>query len=136
MLLGSGVLGLVMLGVWIFCIVDVITTPDGRVRNLPKLAWLLIVALLATVGSIAWLIAGRPWGPRVLDDEQRSRMHHPSGLPARPARPGRAARPARTLAPDDDPEFLAGLQARVDEQRRRAQGGSGREPDATGDETP
>jgi hypothetical protein len=62
-------------------------------------------------------------------------MHHPSAGPVRaprPSRPSRAARPARALAPDDDPEFLASLQARVDEQRRRAQGG--REPDTTGDD--
>lgn len=131
MLLGGGVLGLVMLGVWIFCIVDVITTPDDQIRNLPKLVWLLVVALLAAVGSIAWLIAGRPWGPRPDSGEQRSRLRHPSARPpaSRPMRPGRAARPSRPVAPDDDPVFLASLQDHVDEQRRRAKGAPGREPD-------
>ena len=59
MLFFDGLLGLVMLGLWLFCIIDVITTPSGAVRNLPKLAWLVIVVLLADIGSIAWLVAGR-----------------------------------------------------------------------------
>ena len=60
MLYVDGFFGLVMLGLWIFCIVEVITTPEADCRNLPKLLWLLIVVVLPTVGSLAWLIAGRP----------------------------------------------------------------------------
>jgi len=40
MLFFDGALGLIFLGLWIFCIIDVITTPDDRCRNLPKVAWL------------------------------------------------------------------------------------------------
>lgn len=117
MLLADGAVGLLLLGLWLFCIIDVITTPDGAQRNLPKLVWLLIVLLLADIGSIAWLVAGRPWA---------------SG----PARPRTAAdarfpqydRPGRHVAtnPDDDEQFLRQVQARADaqraayEQRRRA----------------
>ena len=61
MLLFDGVVGLFFMALWIFCIVDVITTREGACRNLPKIAWLLIVLVLADVGSIAWLIAGRNW---------------------------------------------------------------------------
>jgi hypothetical protein len=57
----DGVLGLFFLGLWIFCIIDVITTPESQCRNLPKIAWLLIVILLMDIGSIAWLVAGRNW---------------------------------------------------------------------------
>jgi hypothetical protein len=99
----DGLLGVVALGVWIFCIIDVITTPDSGVRNLPKLAWLFIVIVLVDVGSIAWLIAGRDWNKQ------------PAPTLSRPT-----ARPRRASTPDDDDEFLASLRARAEEQRRRA----------------
>lgn len=108
MLFFDGGLALIMFAVWLFCIIDVITTPEDASRNLPKLLWLLIVVLLMDVGSIAWLIAGRPWGV------QRT------GVPARRGG-GRPPVPVRRPAnPDDDEEFLATLRARAEEQRRRA----------------
>jgi hypothetical protein len=106
MLLFDGAGVLISLAVWIFCIIDVITTPEDRVRNLPRPLWLLIVILLLDLGSIAWLVAGRPW----------------NGKGARPQSPGSATGAAsKATNPDDDEEFLAGLRARADEQRRRAQ---------------
>jgi hypothetical protein len=111
MLFFDGGLALLFLGLWIFCIIDVITTPDGAHRHLPKLAWLLIVLLIPDIGSIAWLVAGRPW----------------AGVPATSRDPLAAKypeydRPGRHIPtnPDDDEAFLAGLRARVEEQRRRA----------------
>jgi hypothetical protein len=102
----DGVLGLFFLGLWIFCIIDVITTPESQCRNLPKIVWLLIVILLMDIGSIAWLVAGRVWNgdPRV----------PLAKTPARPA--GRRA----ANNPDDDEDFLASLRSRAEEQRRRA----------------
>jgi Phospholipase_D-nuclease N-terminal len=108
----DGVLGLVFLGLWIFCIIDVITTPDGQSRNLPKVAWLLIVIVLMDVGSIAWLIAGRTWN----GEPRRPGVPRPP-LVGTPDRPG--ARPVASN-PDDDEEFLASLRSRAEEQRRRA----------------
>jgi hypothetical protein len=106
MLLFDGALGLVFLGVWIFCIIDVITTPEAECRNLPKIAWLFIVILLVDIGSVSWLIAGRAW------NREPGRT-----LAGTPARPGQ--RPKATN-PDDDEEFLASLRSRAEEQRRRA----------------
>lgn len=106
MLFFDGALGLIFLGLWIFCIIDVITTPDDRCRNLPKVAWLMIVILLMDIGSIAWLVAGRNW----------------TGAPRRPlaGTPARPAARAIPTNPDDDEEFLASLRSRAEEQRRRA----------------
>jgi hypothetical protein len=101
MLLFGGFFGVVMFVVWLSCIVDVITTPAHRVRSLPKLIWLLAVVLLVDVGAIAWLVFGRPWGIA---------SREPARVGARSARPGN---------PDDDEEFLAGLQARIDEQKKQ-----------------
>lgn len=61
MLYFDGLFGLVMFGLWLYCLIDVITTDSARCRNLPKLAWLFIVLLLPDIGSIAWLVAGHPW---------------------------------------------------------------------------
>jgi hypothetical protein len=60
MLAARGVVGLVLLALWLYCIIDVITTDDSTVRYLPKLVWLLIVIFLPDIGSILWLVAGRP----------------------------------------------------------------------------
>ncbi len=111
MLWADGAVGLALLALWIYCIFDVITTDEARIRNLPKLTWLFLVVLLSDVGSIAWLIAGRPQGPA------RSVPYKGNtGIPAEYDRPGRAA----AQNPDDDAAFLAGLKARAEEQRTKA----------------
>lgn len=56
----DGVVAFVLLGLWIYCIFDVITTDESLCRNLPKFVWLMIVFLIPDIGSLAWLIAGRP----------------------------------------------------------------------------
>jgi len=107
MLLFNGGLALVAIAVWIFCIIDVITTPDGAARNLPKVVWLILVIILVDIGSLAWLVAGRPW------NRSGERVSLRSTPTVRSSRTG-------MRAPDDDEEFLAQLRARAEEQRRRA----------------
>jgi hypothetical protein len=126
MLFFDGGLALIAFAVWVFCIIDVITAPEGGCRNLPKFAWLLIVIILPEVGSIAWLVAGRVWDSQARSVPARGNSH------AHPSRAG-VARPARPTNPDDDDEFLAGLRARAEEQRRRAREAQRRdEPPAAG----
>jgi hypothetical protein len=126
MLFADGALGLLLFGLWIFCIIDVITTPEGDCRNLPKVVWLLIVLLLPDIGAIVWLVAGRNWnrGPADLPykGNRGNRVDRATRDDwRRDSRPlGRPGRPGGTVAPDDDEEFLAGLRARAEEQRRRA----------------
>jgi hypothetical protein len=117
MLMFDGVFGLVAIGLWIFCVIDAITTPAERVRNLPKVVWVLIVIILAVPGSIIWLVAGHPWAPKPVGG-------------GGPVRTGARAKPTN---PDDDPEFLASLQARADEQRRRAREAQARDDDKPGE---
>jgi hypothetical protein len=113
MLFVDGALGLVLLALWIFCIVDVITTPEGECRNLPKMAWLLIVLVLPDVGSIVWLVAGRPVAHT-----------RPGGLgyKGNTGRYPEYERPGRHVAtnPEDDEAFLRSLRERAEEQRRKA----------------
>ena len=117
MLLFDGFLGILAFGVWIFCIIDVITQPQKQIRNLPKLVWLLLVVLLMDIGAIAWLVAGRPWNRTGAAQAPRTK---PQNAPR--TQPQTAPR-----APDDDAEFLAQLRHRAEEQRRRAREASERD---------
>ena len=56
----AGVIGIAVVFVWVYCLYDVVTTQDALVRNLPKIAWFVIVLLLFDIGSILWLCFGRP----------------------------------------------------------------------------
>lgn len=122
MLYAGGLLGVVLLLVWLFCIIDVIMTPADECRYLPKLLWLGIVVLLSDLGSIVWLLAGRPWPngspvERMLGTGQRRASGaHERSTPAFPEydRPGRFA----ATSPDDDDAFLARVRERAEAQRR------------------
>ena len=102
MIFGEGVFGVALLFLWIFCIFDVIASEPAIVRNLPKLVWLLIVIMVPDVGSIAWLVLGRPRGAALSPGATWSRPHaqHRSA-------PG-------PVGPEDSPHFLKS----IDEQRR------------------
>ncbi len=106
--MGEG-LFLVELVLLVYCVLNVITTPEHEVRNLPKLAWLLLVVVLPLAGGIAWLVAGRPVGPA----QPRPGS---GGIPSAYDRPGRAT----GASPDDDAAFLESLRVRADAQREAA----------------
>ena len=59
---GGGLIALALLGFWLWAIFDVISTDESRVRNLPKGLWLVLVIFLGDIGSVAWLLLGRPEG--------------------------------------------------------------------------
>jgi Phospholipase_D-nuclease N-terminal len=107
----DGVAGLAVLALWLFCVLDVITSDEASIRNLPKMAWVFIVIFLFEIGAIAWLIAGRPQAAR------RSLPYKGNtGIPPEYDRPGRAA----AQHPDDDAAFLTQLRARAEAQRKTA----------------
>jgi hypothetical protein len=85
----GGVFSIAVLALWAFCLLEVITTDERQMRYLPKMLWVSIV-LLPIVGSVVWLLAGRPQGGRA--------TAWPAAEPTGPMTP-----------PDDDPEFLAQL---------------------------
>ncbi|MDR7086919.1 hypothetical protein J2X11_001758 [Aeromicrobium panaciterrae] len=110
MLYLDGFVGFVILGLWIFCLIDAITTDEGSVRNLGKVMWIVLIVFLPLVGSIAWIVAGRPeaarsmpykgnYGPVVSDRERPIR--HPSSNPV------------------DDEDFQRKFRERAEEQRRK-----------------
>jgi hypothetical protein len=121
------VFGVVTFALWLFCLVDVIGAPDREVRNLPKLAWLILVLIFPFVGSLAWIIAGRPEGAARRSAYERS-------APAFPEydRPGRAA----AVDPAKDEEFLKQVRARAEEQRKRYEQSRKPEPEPEPEDEP
>lgn len=91
---------LALLAFWLYCLFDVITTPDEQARNLPKLLWVIIIVLLPPVGGLFWLLLGRPTGP------YEARTFPPGQGRPRP-------RPPAPKGPDDDPDFLKDLDRRL-----------------------
>jgi hypothetical protein len=70
----------------IYCVVEVAQADPERVRSAPRWLWAVAVVLLPGVGSVAWLLFGRP----VKESAQ--------GKPQ-----------PRPMAPDDDPDWLRKL---------------------------
>jgi hypothetical protein len=101
--------GLVTLALWVFCLVEVIGTDEGAIRNLPKVGWLLIVLLFPFAGSVAWLAVGRPVAAG-RSPYERQQPQYPEY-----DRPGRAS----ATNPEDDEAFLRQVRERAEEQRRR-----------------
>jgi hypothetical protein len=119
MLFIDGGLGLLVFGLWIFCIIDVITTDESLCRNLPKGVWVLIVLLLVDIGAVLWLVAGRTWSAKA----GTSRLPYKGNRGDQASRFPEYDRPGRFAAtnPDDDEAFLAQLRHRAEDQRRSYQ---------------
>ena len=105
-------LGTVAFAIWVFALIDVLSTPEPVMRGLPKIGWVVVVVIFQVIGALAWFVMGRPEnrGARPLSAHERS-------TPAFPEydRPGRAA----AGDPEKDEEFLRQIRARAEEQRKR-----------------
>jgi hypothetical protein len=100
----------VVFAVWVYTLAEVVMTPEGAVRNLPKVGWFVVVLLFPLLGSAAWFVLGRPEGARRLGAYERSAPAYPEY-----DRPGRAA----AADPEKDAEFLAQVRARAEAQRQK-----------------
>ena len=84
----------------IYALIDCIQTDESEIRGLPKIGWIVLIVLVGIVGPIAWLVAGKTrTGRSLLPGLPRPGGRERGGAPETP----------RTLAPDDDPEFLGQL---------------------------
>ena len=110
---------LLIIAFLMYCLLDVALSDAAGVRNFPKLIWLLLVVLLPVIGGVVWLVAGRPTdsgpqpGGQILQGRPTGRDPWPRGRRGRPSRPPTRPTPR---GPDDDPEFLRGIDERL---RRR-----------------
>jgi hypothetical protein len=110
--LGLGILGTAL---WVYCLLDVIMTDESRIRNLSKGTWVFIVLVTSVVGSVAWLVAGRPEGPARGLPYKGSTGRPTSAYPEYD-RPGRFV----ATSPDDDEAFLRQVRERADSQLAEA----------------
>ncbi|GAA0721304.1 PLDc_N domain-containing protein [Dactylosporangium roseum] len=83
---------IIVLVATLVALIDCLSSEREDVRGLPRPVWFFVILLLPIVGPIAWFFAGRPVA-----------MEQHAGVAAG----GRG--PRRPLAPDDDPEFLRGI---------------------------
>ena len=95
---------LLEIGLIVWCLIEAIQAPDGRIRNLPKWAWILLILFVPYAGPVAWLVAGRP-SMAGAGRQAPWPSTQTAGFPE-------YERP-RNVAPDDDPEFLAALAPEV-----------------------
>ena len=93
----------------VWALVELFQADKSTVRALPKALWVPVIVFLAPFGPAFWFLFGRPRAGVAAPATTRSS----GGNPLR-TRQTYVARPA----PDDDPEFLAALNARADQQRR------------------
>jgi len=87
----------VVVGIFtIFVTVFAASADKRQVRNLPKFLWVAICLLVPGIGGLLYLVAGRPNGASSETSTSKGRRGQ-----------------FRTVAPDDDPEFLRNLADRL-----------------------
>ena len=81
-------LSIVSIILMVWCLIEAVSTDESRIRNLPKLWWILLILFFPLAGSIAWLVAGRPvvTGPRPRGPRRRSRSTTARVVPPRGTR--------------------------------------------------
>ena len=87
---------LLSLALTVYCVIDAFQTDQADMRNLPKVAWLMLVLLLPVIGPVSWLLFGRPTRNSVPSQSQRQRWDDQQ----------RNRDQGRPRGPDDDPDFL------------------------------
>jgi hypothetical protein len=117
-----------LVGVMIYCLVDIATSEGGQVRNLPKWAWFVLVLALPPVGMLLWLFFGRPPRTYARGDRWPGTPASGFGVESAPRRP-RRTRPATVDGLDDEATIRARIAERdellaqwAEEDRRRQEG--------------
>ena len=90
-------LGVVVVILTVYAAVDCAVFDRNRIRGIPRWAWILVIILLPVIGPVLWLLIGRG---------RRSTAANTGG------------RVTRSMAPDDDPDFLRGLDRAKDQEQR------------------
>jgi hypothetical protein len=123
----SGVLFVLFLaGCWLYCLTDAALIPAAEFPGLRKPVWITVIAVTFIVGAVAWVIARKRW--RAMYWPLRSAAHPDSDYAADTLRgtpmdvaealarhPATRSKntPSVPVGPDDDPEFLRKLAARI-----------------------
>ncbi|PYF99571.1 Phospholipase_D-nuclease N-terminal [Georgenia satyanarayanai] len=88
----------------VYALVDCVRTNNADMPGgLPKALWAILIVVFPGAGALAWLVVSRA------TRQAAGQVRGGSAPVGRPSRPGPRRPAPRPLAPDDDPEFLAGL---------------------------
>ena len=87
-------LGLIVIILTVYALVDCALFDRSRIRGLPRWVWIFVIIFVPLIGPLLWLFVGR------------GKKRGPVG------------RMPRSTAPDDDPEFLRGLDREKKERER------------------
>lgn len=108
-----------ILALTIYSLLDCARTPDESMpARMPKLLWVVIIVMVTVIGPIAWIIVSR-----VKAAEDRDGAVEPTVWSSKDGTRFRRAERPRPVAPDDDPEFLRGLEQDI--RRKRHHGNKG-----------
>lgn len=117
-----------LVALMVYALIDCARTPREDVPpGVPKPLWIALILLVPVLGAIAWLVVSR-----------LARSGGTGGGGGGTRRPGPSVPPRRPgpVAPDDDPEFLARLEAdrrRAERERRARERGDGEASGSTSD---
>ncbi|WP_082556037.1 PLD nuclease N-terminal domain-containing protein [Aeromicrobium sp. Root472D3] len=95
--MGKALLVVVAVVLVVYAIFDLLATPKGQVRVLPKIVWFVLV-LVPFVGPLLWIFVGH--GRQAPPPRQRG---------AGDGNGGGWTPPPSPRGPDDDPDYLRGL---------------------------
>ena len=116
-----------ILALTIYSLLDCARTPEESMpARMPKLLWIVIIVMVTVIGPIAWIIVSR-----VKAAEDRDGAVEPTVWSSKDGTRFRRAERPRPVAPDDDPEFLRGLEQDI--RRKRHHGNTGAAGDGAGD---
>ena len=83
--------GVAVVALTVYAVVDLTVVASQRVRAFPKPVWVAVIVVLPLIGPILWLFIGK----------------------------SRFSAGGRPVAPDDNPQFLGGLEESPDERIKR-----------------
>lgn len=116
----------------VYALIDCVRTPeDSMPVGIPKVLWVALIIVFPGLGALAWLLVSR------VARGGRTSPPSPGRGAGRPSPRGPRG-PRGPVAPDDDPEFLARLEAerRRRDRDRRAKKASDDDSTAGGDDGP
>ena len=87
-------LGLVVVILTVYTLVECALFDRSRIRGLPRWVWIFVIVLVPVIGALLWIFVGRG------------------------SRGASSGRVRRSVAPDDDPAFLKGLNREKNQEER------------------
>lgn len=121
-------LPVLVLALTIYALLDCARTPEELMpARMPKVMWIVLIVFVVGIGPIAWIIVSR-----VKAAEERGGVVEPTVWSSKEGTTFHRAERPRPVAPDDDPEFLRGLEQDIRRKRHHHDESSGESPEDSG----